>query len=114
MSLLNSENLLLIELDHVGQFSFFFTKFGILFLLLSELWSGIQQGFEVLLVALNLECVDLGQKLLFFLIKLGNFLLELSWVHAFLSHLVNILMSSLEFSLEILILLESDSHFFIN
>ena len=40
---------------------------------------------EVLLVRLGFEEVNFCQKLLFFLFKLGNFLLKVSRVHRFLS-----------------------------
>lgn len=65
-------------------------------------------------VAFVLEQVDLRQKLLLFLVKLSDFFLELCWVHALLSHLVNVLMSGLELSLEIFVVLEGLSHLLID
>ena len=65
-------------------------------------------------VAFVLEQVDLRQKLLLFLVKLSDLFLELCWVHALLSHLVNVLMSGLELSLEIFVVLEGLSHLFID
>jgi hypothetical protein len=67
-----------------------------------------------LLVAFVLEQVDLSQKLLLLLLKLVDLFLEFSWVHAFNSHLVNILMCSLELSLEIFVSLEGLSHLIIS
>lgn len=69
---------------------------------------------EVLLVALVFKQVDLSQKLLLLLLQLIDLFLELGWVHAFNSHLVNVLMGSLELSLEVLVSLEGLSHFIIS
>ena len=69
---------------------------------------------EILLVAFVLEQVDLSQELLLLLLKLVDLFLEFSWIHAFNSHLINILMCSLELSLEIFISLESLSHLIVS
>jgi len=69
---------------------------------------------EILLVAFVLEQVDLGQELLLLLLKLVDLFLEFSWIHTFNSHLVNILMGSLELSLEIFISLEGLSHLIVS
>lgn len=114
MSLLDSKDLLLIEFNHVGKLSLLFSKLSILLLFFSELRCGLQECLEVLLVTFVFEKVDFCQKLFLFLVKLSDLLFELSWVHALLSHLVNVLMSGLELSLEIFVILEGLSHLFID
>ena len=114
MSLLYSKDLLFVELDHVSELSLLLSELGILLLFFPKLRCGLEESFEVLFVAFVLEQVDLCQKLLLFLVKLGDLFLQLSWVHAFLSHLVNVLMSGLELSLEIFVVLEGLSHLFID
>jgi hypothetical protein len=69
---------------------------------------------EILLVAFVLEQVDLCQQLFLLLLKLVDLFLEFSWIHAFNSHLVNILMCGLELSLEIFVSLEGLSHFIVS
>ena len=113
-SLLDGQDLLLVELDHVGQLSFLFVELGILLLLFSELRSRLQQSLEVLLVALVFEQVDLGQELLFLLLQLCDFFLQLSWVHAFVPHLIDVLVCCDELSLQVFIDLEGLVHVIIS
>ena len=68
---------------------------------------------EIFLVTFVFEKVDFGEQLLFFLLQLVDLFLQLAWVHAFRSHMINILMSGLELSLKIFVHLESFSHFLV-
>jgi len=110
-ALLDGQNLLLIEFNHASQLAVLLVELGILFLLLSELGSSIEESLEVFLVRSALEEVDLGQELFLLLLELSDFLLQLGWVHALASHLIDVLMGSLELSLEILVHLEGLLHF---
>lgn len=72
-SLLHGEDLLLVELNHVGEFPLLLVQLSILLLFLSEFGSGLEECLEVLLVALVLEQVDFGEELLLLLLQLGDF-----------------------------------------
>ena len=98
-SLSNLENILLMILDHPSKFPFLFIEFGVVFLLLSQLGSGLEKSLEVLLVALALKQVDFCEQLLLLLLKLIDLLLELARVHTLVPHMINILMGRLELSL---------------
>ena len=80
-SLAHRKKLMLAHFDHLGQFTLFLVQARILLLLLSQFGCGIEQKLEVLRVAAALKQVNLGQELLFFLLKLCDLLLELGWVH---------------------------------
>lgn len=110
---MDCENVLFIELHHVGKFALLFTKLGILLLFLSKFGGGLEECRKICLIAFSFEHVDLGEQLLFFLLQLVDLFLQLRWVHAFRSHMVHILMGGLEFSLEVLVHLEGVPHFFI-
>ena len=69
---------------------------------------------EILLVRFVLKQVDLGQELILLLFELRNLFLELLRIHRLLSHLVNSLMSGLEFSLQVLVVLVSFLHLLID
>lgn len=101
-------------LDHPSKFPFLFVEFGVVFLLLSQLGSGLKKSLEVLLVALALKQVDFCEQLVLLLLKLIDLLLQLARVHTLVPHMINILMGRLELSLQILVHLESLPHFFVS
>ena len=84
-SLSHRQKLVLGHFDHLGQFSFFFVEASVLLLLFSQLRGGIKQELEILRIASVFEEVDLGEQLLFLLLQLGDFFLQLSWIHALLT-----------------------------
>ena len=56
-ALLHSEELRLVELDHVGELALLLRELRVLLLLFPQLRGRLQQGLEILLVALRLEKV---------------------------------------------------------
>lgn len=80
--LLDSEQLRLVELDHVVEFPLLLAELCILLLLLAELGGALEQRLEVLFVGLVLEEVDLGEQLLLLLLQLLDLLLQVGGVHA--------------------------------
>ena len=113
-TLLDGEELRLVELDHVGQLALFLRELGILLLLLSQLRGRLQESLKILLVALSLKQVDLGEQLLLLLLELGNLLFEVSGVHRLGAKTLYTHVSGLELSLQILINLEGVAHLIIN
>ena len=109
-SLFDGQNILFIELNHIGQFPLLLIKLGILLLLFSKFGGCLEESMKIFLITLVFEKVDLGEQLLFFLLQLVDFFLKFAWIHAFRSHMINILMGSLELCLKILVHLESFSH----
>ena len=55
------EELMLVELNHGSQLTFFLVQTGVILLLLAELGSGFKESLEIGLVALVLEKIDLRQ-----------------------------------------------------
>jgi hypothetical protein len=113
-TLLNGEQLRLVELNHVGQLTLLLRELCILLLLLSQLRGRLQESLEILLVALSLKQVDLGEQLLLLLLKLGYLLLEVSGVHGLRAKTLHTHMSGLELSLQVLINLEGVTHLIVN
>lgn len=113
-SLLDGEDLLLVEVNHLRQLSLLLREFGILLLLLSQFACCLEKSLEVLLVALVLKEVDLGEQLVLLLFELRDLLLQLRRVHALLTHLVHVLMGRLELRLQIFVRLESLLHLLVD
>jgi hypothetical protein len=113
-TLFDSEDIIFIELDHIGQFSFFFSEFSILFLLFAQLRGSFKKSLEVFFVAFVFEEIDLCEELFLLLLQLSDLFLQLSRIHAFGAHLLNILMSCLELSLEVFVDLEGLPHIIID
>ena len=58
----------MVEVYHLSQLSLLFGKLRILLLLLSQFTCSLKESLEVLLVALILEKIDLGEQLIFLLL----------------------------------------------
>lgn len=98
------------HLNHLCQLTLFFIQTSVLLLLLTKLGGGVEQLLEISRVPTVLEHVDLREKLLFFLLKLSDLLLELCWVHTLLSECLSVRVNGLELSLQILVSLASGAH----
>ena len=113
-SLLDSQHLLLVEVDHLRELPLLLGELSILLLLLPQFAGRLEERLKVILVALILEKVDLRQQLVLLLLELRDLLFELGGIHALLAHLVDILMRGLELCLQVLVSLIRLLHFFIN
>ena len=105
---------MLTHLNHLTKLPLFLVESGIVLLLFSKLWGGLKQCLEISRVTPVFEEVDLGQKLLFLLLKLRDLFLEFCWIHAFVTQSLSILVHSLELGLQVLVALQGSSHLFIN
>ena len=83
-------------------------------LLFPQLRSRLQKCLEIVFVPFVLEQINLGQKLLLFLLKLGNLLLEFVRIHLVLPEHLHILMAGLELGLQILVHSQSVAHVLVN
>jgi hypothetical protein len=67
-SLPRLQDLVFADFNHLSEFPLFFVQLGILLLFLAELRCRLEQRLEVLALALVLEEVNFGQKLLLLLL----------------------------------------------
>ena len=102
------------HLYHLTEFPLFLIETGVILLLLSKFRSCFEKGLEILWVSSVFEQVDLGQELLFLLLKLSDLLLEFCRVHTLIAKSLSILMDGLKLSLQVLIPLQGTSHLFIH
>ena len=80
-TLSNRQKLVLEHLDVLGELALFLVQSGVLLLFFAEFGCSLEQSLEIIFVAFGFKEVNLGQKLLFFLFELGDFLFELRGIH---------------------------------